>query len=344
MPAPHRPSTPRPSSAWTLLVGVLALLAACGGDGGASDPATDGAGAATGPVSIENCGEQVEFASPPGRVVVLARAETFALMVDLGVADRVVARAGAFPDVYFDAEGQAAVDAAESLGEDLDESGHLQISQEAILATDPDLVVGVPDGIDRDGLEDQGITVLDQPANCPEGIEEVSYDAIYDYVDAYGSLFGVEDRAREVVGELQDRIAAAEAMASEAGEERTAAILYPTVGGGTTYAYGTLSMSHRQIESAGFTNVFGDTDERVFEVTAEELIARDPDVLLLLHVDGGPGPVEDAVVQLPGADGITAVRDGAVMAQLFSFSEYLSPLIVDGLERIVETLVLGEGG
>ena len=113
-------------------------------------------------------------------------------------------------------------------------------------------------------------------------------------------------------------------------------MLYPTVGGGTTYAYGSRSMAHPQLESAGLDNVFGDVDERVFEVTLEELLGRDPDVVVLLYGDGDPAAVEEALTSLPGADELTAVREDAVMTQLFNFTEPPTPLSIDGLERIVD--------
>ena len=80
---------------------------------------------------------------------------------------------------------------------------------------------------------------------------------------------------------------------------------------------------------------FGDVDERVFEVSLEELLGRDPDVLVLLHSDGDPAEVEEAIELLPGADGLTAVTNGDVMTQLFNFTEPPTPLSVEGLERIV---------
>ena len=334
----------RPALIVTALSASL-VAAGCGSSDSAAPVVSDAEPAATSagapdadagyPVTVDNCGTEETFAAAPDSVVVLARPETLAVLLDLGVADAVSARAGAFPDVYFDDAGREAVDGISSLGEDLDDSGHLQISQEAILASDPDLVIGAPDGIDRDGLEAQDIPVIEQPANCPDGGPDVSYEAIYDYIREYGDIFAVPDRAEEVVTDLQERVAAIEDEA-EGADPRTVAILYPTVGGGTTYAYGAGSMSHLQADSAGLTNVFSDSDERVFEVTGEELISRNPDVLVLLHVDGEPGPVEQAVRDLPGADAISAVANDEILTMQFSFGEYLSPLIVDGLEQIVE--------
>jgi iron complex transport system substrate-binding protein len=242
---------------------------------------------------------------------------------------------GAFPPEYFDETTNATIADITSLGEDLDESGHLQISQEVILELEPDLVLGQPDGIDAEGLRAVGIPLIEQPANCPGGLEGVGLETIYEQVELYGEVFGVPQRADEVLAELRDRVADVEAAAAEVGEGRVAAARYPTVGGGTTYAYGNRSFPDVLLRAAGFTNAFGDTDERVFEVATEELLDRDPEVLVLLHVDGEPGPVADAVRQLPGTSGMAAIAEERVLVQLFNFAEYPSPLVIDGLEQLV---------
>lgn len=88
------------------------------------------------------------------------------------------------------------------------------------------------------------------------------------------------------------------------------------------------------MEAAGFTNVFAAVPDRVVEVSVEELVDRDPDVLVLLG-QGDLDGLEDEVARLPGAEGC-ALREGAVLTQLFNFTEPPSPLVVDGLERIAE--------
>ena len=95
-------------------------------------------------------------------------------------------------------------------------------------------------------------------------------------------------------------------------------------------------MAHPQLAAAGLQNVFGDSAERVFEVNPEELIARNPDVLILLHSDNAG--VIDEVASLPGSEGLRALRNGDVLEQLFNFTEPPTPLAVDGLERIAAWL------
>ncbi|MFP4634522.1 MAG: ABC transporter substrate-binding protein [Nitriliruptoraceae bacterium] len=336
---PHLPlqseAPPRLRVAVVGLVTVLAL-AACGGDGPA---ATDdsagpgGEGETDFPLTIENCGHELTFEAPPERVLLLHSAPVTSFQA-LDLLDRVVARAGAFPDAYLDDEAQETIAAVPSLADEIDADGHFEISQEAVIAEEPDLVMGDADGVSREGLADAGIQQLIVPSQCPGADETPDYDDVYALNDTYGQIFDRPDAARAYNDELRGRV---EDVAEQVrDEERTAATLYPTVGGGAGWAYGTISMAHPQLEAAGFTNVFDDVDERVFEVTHEELIARDPDVLVLLHIDGEPGPVENTIRSLPGAEDMTAVANNDILVQLFNFTEPPTPLTVDGLEHIVD--------
>ncbi|NEE00990.1 ABC transporter substrate-binding protein [Phytoactinopolyspora halotolerans] len=323
----------------TLLAAAAAsTIAACGGAGAAS---TDGESAEGFPVTVENCGIDVTFDEPPSRVILLESAPV-TILEGLGVLDSVVLRAGAFPPAYYDAETNAAIEKIPSMGDELDDKGHLQISLETIIDAEPDLVFGLPDGMSRDGLTDAGIQVLEQPTFCADAEGATTFENIYEQVETYGRIFDRTDEADAFVDELNGRVEDVRATAEKQGGGRTAAVLYPTVGGGSGYAYGNKSMAHPQLEAAGFENVFDDVDERVFEVTLEQLISRDPDVLVLLHVDGEPGPVKDAVVNLPGAESLTAVANDDILVQLFNFTEPPTPVSIDGLERIAEHF--GGGG
>jgi iron complex transport system substrate-binding protein len=321
---------------------AAAVLAACGAQA-EDDAAPASTSAGDYPLTVENCGAEVTFEQAPERTVILSSTPV-PFLHELGVMDRVVARAGAFPAEYYDEETLAEIDGVPLLTDELDTSGHLQISKEVVISQEPDLVLGEADNLNRETLDSVEVPLLVEPALCPEGLEDPGFDDVYAQLELYGRVFGREDQAAQAVAALRERTeqaqataqAQAEQAAGRTGEGRTAAVLYPTVGGGVTYAYGTRSMAHPQLEAAGFENVFGDVDERVFEVTLEELLGRDPDVLVLLHSDGDPADVEQAVTDLPGAAQLTAVRNGEVMTQLFNFTEPPTPLSVVGLERIVE--------
>ncbi|AWB86324.1 ABC transporter substrate-binding protein [Mycetocola zhujimingii] len=322
------------------ILGILALaLTGCAAPvTAAHDSTRAGDGTTTYPLTIENCGETVTFDQAPERIVLLESAPA-TILDGLGVLDRVVSLAGPFPDEYYDSGLAGRIDAIDTLSDRIDAAGHLTISAEVVLAQEPDLVLGLPDGLTRTGLLDGGSNTLVQPVYCPTGVEDTSFDSLYEQIEIYGQIFDRNDEAQELVADLKARVTDVESATADA-PERTAAVLYPSAGGGPLYAYGRASMSQPQLEAAGFTNVFDDTPERVFEVSIEELIDRDPDVLILLY-QGDDGGVEDEVRTLPGSDALRALTESNVLVQLFNFTEPPSPLSVVGLERIVERFGTG---
>ena len=309
------------------LSAVLLLVAGCE----APDNSSTSAPGDEFPLTVRNCGVDVTFDQAPERLVMLKSAAV-PYLHDLGVLDKVTARAGQYPKEYYDAATLAELDRIPLLTDKTDTSGHLQISKEVVISQTPDLVLGEVENLSRDSLSAVGIPLLEEPAMCPDNTSAPTFDDIYRQLDTYGKIFGRPAEATAAVTALKER------MAKFKGEPtgRTAAVLYPTVGGGATYAYGAASMADPQLRAAGFENVFGNSKERVFEVTLEELLGRNPDVLILLYGDGDPAQVEQAVTSLPGAEKLKAVRDRAVMTQLFNFTEPPSPLSVDGLEKIAE--------
>lgn len=315
----------------TLASAAVLGLAACSG----AAPVADGATTAPGfPLTLENCGESVTLDAPPERVVLLESAPV-TILDGLGVLDRVVSRAGDFAPGYYDEDLAARIAQIPVLSDDLDTTGHLELSQEVVIAQSPDLVLGLPDGTTRAGLRDGGAEVLVAPNFCASGSAPTTFGTLDDQIREYGAVFDRRTEAEALIADLEQRVAAVEAQVADA-PGRTAAVLYPTPGGGPLYSYGTASMATPQLAAAGLTNVFGDVDERVVEISVEELIARDPDALILLG-QGDVGGLEDDLAALPGADGLRALQDGAVLSQLFNFTEPPSPLAVDGLERIAAT-------
>src|SRR5699024_657801 len=253
--------------------------------------------------------------SAPEELVLLKSASVPALH-ELGVLDRAVARAGAFPEEYFDDATLAELEEIPQLTSDVDATGHLQISKEVLVTEKPDVVFGEIENLPRQSLGQVGISLLEEPALCASNPDtEPDFQGVYDQLELYGDVFDRRDEAETYIAELQDRVATASDQVPE-NEERTAAVLYPTVGGGTTYAYGSGSMAQPQLEAAGFTNVVENSSVRVFEVSAEQLLGMDPDIIILLHSEGDPNDVETALRNLPGAGDLQAVQNDDVMVQL----------------------------
>ncbi|GAB2502559.1 corrinoid ABC transporter substrate-binding protein [Corynebacterium atrinae] len=309
---------------------ALLTLSACSSTAEESDTTAADA------ISVENCGATVTFDSVPERVTLINN-PSVPTLAELGVLDRVTAKAGLYPEEYYAPEVVAQLDQIDTLTDQVDATGHLQISRETVVATSPDLVIGRSDTVNRQTLEGSNIRLLDEPAFCGSLEGELTYDDAYDQVRLYGKVFGKSEEAEDYIKELAQRVEKITA-GIPAGEERTVAVLYPAVGSAITYAYGMSSMSHPLVTAAGLKNVFADESERVFEVTTEELINRNPDIIITLYSTGEPGPVVDAVAQLPGANSLTAVQNQMIYPMLLGFAEPPSPLAVDGLEKVAAFL------
>ena len=312
----------------TAVAGIVAVtLAGCTSQS-ETTPADNAGGSTTQgevthyPLTMDNCGEDIGFDSAPERVVLLESAPV-TILDRIGALDTVIARAGAFPPGYYDADLEQRIDAIDSLSDDIDGSGHLQITPEAAIAYEPDLA-RLPDGLSRAGLLDGDAHTLIQPNYCPTGEGDATFDSLYEQVLDYGQIFDRLDEAEQLVTDLQGRVTAVETETA-GGPERTAAVLYPSVGGGPLYAYGRASMAQPQLDAAGLTNVY---------------LGRDPDVLILLYQDEEEGILEE-VTNLPGSDALRALDNDDVLVQLFNFTEPVSPLTVTGLEQIAEQFGTG---
>lgn len=305
-------------------------LVACG----AEETGQEASGGDT--VTIENCGNTWELTESPERVTLL-NAPAVPTLDALGVLDRAVAKAGAFPEPYYSDEVNEALAEVDTISDQLDGGGHLQISLEAVVATDPDLIIGSTDSITSDTISGRDTVLVQEPVLCGAAEGDATWEDVNDHVDLYAEIFREQEAGEEFKAELQQQVEEIEASVPQ-DEDRSIAVLWPTVGGGVTYAYGTGSMSNQLAESAGLENVFADQSDRVFEVNAEQIVAREPDVILALYSEGDPEAVAQAIRDLNGAEAIPAVADDQILPMLLNFAEAPSSLNVDGLEQLIEYL------
>mgnify|MGYP002714923003 CR=1 FL=1 len=83
----------------------------------------------------------------PSMYEVLVESAPVTTLDGIGVLERVVSRAGAFPPGCYDEDLAARIEAIPTLSDEIDASGHLQISQEMVIAQQPDIVFGLPEPI-----------------------------------------------------------------------------------------------------------------------------------------------------------------------------------------------------
>jgi iron complex transport system substrate-binding protein len=296
-----------PSRPLALMIAVGALVAAaCGSEEVAGPGTSGGAGPAAGafPVTIENCGQRYTFDRAPSRAVTMNQHVTEVLLA-LGLVDRMVGTA------YLDStiRPDLATDYAK-----VPVLAKEYPSKEQVVAVDPDVVIGgyasafADDAAGpRDALASLGIDSYLTAGYCPDYTGKNSIDLVRSDIGNVGRMFGLSAAADELVDEIQatiDRVTAA-----LAGVEPVKVFVYDS---GTDLAFtaGGREMTTALLELAGGTNVFADIPKNFAEVSWEDVVARDPDVIVIL--DYGDTTVEQKQRDLaahPVASTLRAVQD-----------------------------------
>jgi iron complex transport system substrate-binding protein len=323
-----------------LVLLTLALaLAACGqpaapaGDAPTALPATEApaaptveAAATTAPTVApggsavdvtDAAGRTVTIEAPPARMVSLAPSTTEILFA-LGLGERTVA-----VDDFSNYPPEAA---------SLPKIGAFNtVNFEQIAALEPDLVLAAgitaPEQIQKIEELDIPIIVVGQP--------ESSVASVYDDITLVGRATGTADVAAALVEDLKARITAlSEAVA---GREKPAVFWeLDATDPAKPYTVGPGSFVDELIKLAGGRNIFGEGDNPYPQVSAEQVVAADPQFIILADAQYGMTP--EQVAARPGWEGIAAVEDGKVFPIDADLVSRPGPRLADGLEAIVRIL------
>ena len=314
-----------------LLPVVSALvLAGCGAQV-ESDPEAE-------TVTVPRCGEDVEYTTPQRAVVYEGGSAD--KMFALGLADHVhgYVMPPANPPVT---ESPWADDYArvEFLSDDL-------LGRELVVEAEADFVVagwnsGFSDsrGITPEILDTLGVQSFMHTESCynypgfPERVEP--FEGLYTDLERLGQIFGVEDRATELVTEYRDRVEAVRAQAPQG--DPVPVFLYDS-GTDRPFTAGKQVPPNDIIRFAGGENVFGDLDERWTEVSWEAVVDAAPEVVVIL--DYGDAPAQEKIEFLR-TNPVTAELPAVVNDNFFvlDYNEGISgPRNIDGLEKFAEYL------
>jgi iron complex transport system substrate-binding protein len=301
---------------------ALAALAGCAG-GSAGAPAADGTASAStastgafAPVTLDNCGTEVTVDSPPQRVVAI-KSTSIEMLLALGLEDRLVGTA--FADGPVPEEYAAAYDGVPVLSDKVP-------GQEALLEVQPDFVYAgwesnfSDDGAgERSALQGLGIGTYVSPAACKEDgymPDPLTFDGLFDEIREIASVFGVEDRAEDLIADQQAALDAVEPPAEE-----TTALWYSS-GTDTPYVGAGIGAPQMMMDAAGLTNIFADVHDTWTSAGWEQVVAADPDVIVL--VDATWNTAESKIAMLegnPATSQLTAVQEHRYLTVPFPAAE-----------------------
>ncbi|CAH0242483.1 ABC transporter substrate-binding protein [Plantibacter cousiniae (nom. nud.)] len=286
---------------------LAAMLLVSAGCSSGSAPASTAA-AATGdayPVTVSSCGADYTYDHAPQRVL-LGAPGVIDTLDALGVGDRAIGYALADLD-----RGEAA--AHPQLTENTTD---WTPAKEYLVGAAPDLFIANDEqqfsGDGAAGLDDlrtlgSGLYVLGD--YCAGASAEPSVDAVYDDIDALGTIFDVPQRAKALNDELRGRVSVAAALRGD--RQLTAASV--TIVDGTVYAL-TGAGYQAVLNALDLTNVFADAGANFTQISREDVITADPDVIFVTFAGTGE---EDAAIASANTlfAGSGAVGDGRVFGQ-----------------------------
>jgi iron complex transport system substrate-binding protein len=266
------------------------------------------------PLTItDDAGRAVTVARRPQRIVSLAPSNTEILFA-LGLADRVVG-----VDKYSNYPPAAA--------QKPQISDYSSTNLEQVLVTEPDLILAA--GItSRDviaAFESRGLTVV--VLNPP------TLDGIFGDITLIGQVADVSGAAATVRGDLEGRLATLTARLATAS---TKPRVFFELDATQFYTVGPKSFIDDLITRAGGANIAADAATAYPQLSAEQIIAKDPEVIVLS--DEGFGTTVATVGTRPGWAGISAVKNNRVVAIDPDLTNRPGPRALDALEQLARAL------
>jgi iron complex transport system substrate-binding protein len=305
----------------TLVVAVTAGLALAGCSTAQSTSETDPtptttASAAFAPVTLDNCGTSVTVDAPPTKVVTIKSTATEMLLA-LGLQDVMVGTA--FADGPVPADETAAYESIPVVSDKVP-------GQEALLALEPDFVYGgwesnfSADGVgDRTTLQNLGIGTYVSPAACKEPgymPDPLTFDKVDDEIREVASIFGVQDRAEELIAEQKATLAS---VTKPTGE--TTALWYSS-GSDTPYVGAGIGAPQMMMDAAGLTNIFADVHDTWTSAGWEQIVAADPSVIVLVDASWNTAAKKIEMLEAnPATNQLTAVKEHRYLTIPFPASE-----------------------
>ena len=260
-------------------------------------------------------GREVSLAEPATRVVALTAADC-EILYAIGAGDTLVGR-GEYCDYPPEVSDVPSV-----------ESGYAT-NLEQIIALQPQVLLMSTMNQDKEQVEqltNAGIAVVVSNAQDIAGV--------YEAITLIGALMGKTDEAAAVILSMQTSFAEVASHASE-GEGKTVYFeVSPLEYGLWTAGSGTFM--NEIAEMLGLTNCFADVSGWA-EVSEEQVLERDPDyiVTISMYYGTGPTPTEE-ILSRTGWEGVTAVKNGAILNLQNNELSRPGPRLADGAKQMYE--------
>lgn len=301
------------------------------------------------PVTIDNGNRKVTFEAAPSRVVTNCDSNIIELMFALGLEGKMAGYAG------FVEEGCNVSPEYQEKLKAIPMTAPGYITLEALLGANPDFFLSgynyglnipgdttgdaiTPEELEKHGIKSYAITeslirVMKKPV--------VSLNDTYNDLKNLGIIFDVQDRAEKVISDMKFRVMNVESKLKDVKAEKPVSIfIYQTWNAPDQppRTVGAQAMPSAILNMAKARNIFADVDNSYITSSWEEVVARDPDVILLLECGNANGQERAKILlENPILQGVKAIKDKKIIViRVEEF--YPGPRAVHGLEALAAAL------
>ena len=269
--------------------------------------------------SFANCGKEKneisQLKKPPQRIISLAPGFTETL-IDLGLQNRIVG-------VTTSCDYLKEVKEVERIGL------YMKPSLEKIVGLSPDLVFATNYVGQR-----QTVRALEKLGIRVEVFEEKGIEGLFLEIKKMGEVCGKQEKANFLIQRMQKRIEEVRTRSSSLSRPR----VYVEVGYNPLFTCGKGSFIDELIEIAGGENIAHEIDKPYPRVSAEFIISRNPEVIILPYMGRGYG--KESVKRRNGWQGISAVLNDRIYDDIGpQIITILAPnLILKGLPELAKRI------
>jgi len=281
---------------------------------------------------MERCGERIRLEQPASRVVTLNQHST-ELVLALGLGDRLIGSSLLDNEVHPDLK--TAYDKVPVL------SQKAYPSKESLIGLGPDVVIGgfgptfsEANGLPADQLRDAGLGLF--TVQCKG--QKLTLDSLTDTVTALGELFGEPQAAEQLNARLGTQFHTVERQVT--GAKPVDVLIFDSGRTAATVAGGQ-GLADTLVTTGGGRNIFSDLKSDWGETSWDEVVRRDPDVILVVDYFTAQETAETKIEQLrsdPALRNVTAVKENRFLVVGLTGLGALSPRNPEVAHQIADEL------
>jgi iron complex transport system substrate-binding protein len=308
-----------PTAAPTAAPAATALPSATAAPAATAVPTAAPTAAASGLTITDVAGRQVTIAAPPKTIVSLAPSTT-EIVFALGLGPQVAA-VDDFSDFPAEVKNMPKVGGS---------NGTYNVEQ--IVALKPDLIfaagITAPETIKKLEELKQTVVVL--------GTDQTTLDSIFHDITLAGQITGRSEQATALIGAMKQKLEAIKAKVATAATKPLVYWELDATDPAKPFSVGTGNFVGDLIALAGGKNVFAEIGSPFPQVSAEQVVAAKPEVIILS--DAAYGITVESVLQRPGWQVVPAVQQKRVEPIDDNLVSRPGPRIIDGLEATAKII------